>query len=207
MKQMPKERDVLTEVDDIEYDDDAIFSENPRLQEHIIRFETSRYQWSPILKGTVMKRSFTDNVNNTSQENAVRSKTAELLAKFREEIRCIQTTHHGLTESRRQVRALKADFNKLQKDIGRVEKLHEKVIGQIRTERNNLQLIAYQNSVLRYLKTAAEHMKVLQMHVTPDKRIYFYDPADPGTDVDEAYMSRLEDTSDASKDVGQESEL
>ena len=172
----------------IEYDDDAIFSENPNLEEHIKRFETSQYEWSPLLQGLVMRRSSADKVTTKRHQLAVERMTTTILESMRPDKKRIMAAEQKLKECRAAVKELKSDFSRLQVEAAKVEKLHGKVIRNLKAERNNLELIVYQNSVIRFLRIAAKNSKVYHCYVSPERQIYFYDPNHPGTDVDAAYV-------------------
>lgn len=172
---------------DIEYDDDVIFTENPHLGEHIKRFEGSQYQWCPLLEGAIIKRSSAGSVNADDHDILVQ-KTEEILETLREPISRIKAIEEEIREARTNIKEMKSNFSDLHFKTSKVVRLQEQVMRDIKTESNNIELIIYQNSVIKHLRTAAEYMKILQCYVSPDKKIYFCDPNLPDTDVDAAYM-------------------
>lgn len=119
------------------------------------------------------------------REHEVQRLTAEIVSEIRSKIPRLDRVKQELSQMHEDIKKLKGQYSELEGNCKKASITQKRTLTTVKAYLNNLDLVIYQNKIIKHLNDAVKQMKLFECHVTADRKIIFVDPDSPGTDIDE----------------------
>jgi hypothetical protein len=168
----------------VEYDDEAILDFNPDIKRDVERRAClAKLETPKGAKGSTDTATSSHEASTKSEQ--VRDLSSAILADIRSKfVHKLNRADQSLATMKTEVNQLKEEYDFLGQRLSDAMNQQQLISKTRRALIDELNLIIYENKVIKHLVGASRQMKLFECHVAADRRVIFVDPDDIGTDVD-----------------------